>query len=251
MSTISSSVSVYPDPSRMIDAAAALVTRAAAEAVAARGRAWIVLAGGHTPRALYARLAASDGLPWPKVWWCFGDERWVPRADALSNFTMVERALFSKAAIPRGQILAVPTDAADPAAGARAYEASLRAHFPGAAWPAFDVALMGLGADGHTASLFPGDAPPAERAAWVTTTRAGHPVRDRVTLTVPVFAHARVMVFPVAGASKADAVAATLNGRADSARWPAQAVIPRSGSCHWLLDQAAASSLPAGFRPSP
>lgn len=250
MSTVSSSVSVYPDPSRVIDAAAKIVIRAAADAVAARGRAWIVLAGGHTPRALYARLAASDELPWARLWWCFGDERWVPRADALSNFAMVERALFSTAPIPSDHILAVPTDAADPAAGARAYEAALRTHFPGAAWPEFDVVLMGLGADGHTASLFPGDAAPAERAAWVATTHAGTPVPDRVTLTAPAFAHARVMVFLVAGASKADAVAATLNGPHDSARWPAQAVMPRSGRCHWLLDQAAAGSLPAGFQPS-
>jgi 6-phosphogluconolactonase len=248
VSTVSSSISVYPDPSLVIDAAATIVTRATADAVAARGRAWIVLAGGHTPRALYARLAASDGLPWAKVWWCFGDERWVPRADPLSNFAMAEHALFSKAAIPRDHILAVPSDSVDPAAGARAYEAALRTHIPGAAWPEFDVVLMGLGADGHTASLFPGDAAPAERAAWVTTTQTGHPVRNRITLTVPVFAHARVMVFLVAGASKADAVAATLTGRPDSARWPAQAVMPRSGRCHWLLDQAAAGALPAGFR---
>jgi 6-phosphogluconolactonase len=141
----------------------------------------------------------------------------------------------------------VPTDAANPAAGARAYEAALRTHFPGAAWPEFDVVLMGLGADGHTASLFPGDAAPAERAAWVTTTRAGTPVPDRVTLTVPVFAHARVMVFPVSGTSNADAVTATLTGRPDSARWPAQAVSPPSGRCLWLLDQTAARALPAGF----
>lgn len=247
---MSSSVSVFPDPSRVIDAAAAIVARAATDAVAARRRAWIVLAGGHTPRALYARLATDNGLPWAGLWWCFGDERWVPRADTLSNFAMVDRALFSTAPISPDHILAVPTDAADPAAGARAYEAALRTHFPGAAWPEFDVVLMGLGADGHTASLFPGNAVPAERAAWVTTTRAGHPVTDRVTFTVPVFAHARVMVFLVAGASKADAVAATLNGRPDHARWPAQAVMPRSGRCHWLLDQAAAGSLPERFQSS-
>jgi 6-phosphogluconolactonase len=112
-------------------------------------------------------------------------------------------------------------------------------------WPAFDVALMGLGADGHTAALFPGDPALAERAAWVTTTRAGKPVPDRVTLTVPVFSRARWMVFVVSGSSKAGAVAATLGGSADPERWPAQAVMPPSGRCLWLLDQGAADSLPS------
>jgi 6-phosphogluconolactonase len=244
-------VSSYSDFTRLLGEAADLMVREIERAVSARGRAWVVLAGGETPRALYTRLAAFPaGLPWEKIWWCLGDERWVPRADPLSNFAMVDHALFSRAPIPRDHILAVPTHETDPAAGARAYEAALRAHFPRVPWPAFDVALMGLGADGHTAALFPGDPALAERAAWVTTTRAGKPVPDRVTLTVPVFSRARWMVFVVSGSSKASAVAATLGGSADPERWPAQAVMPPSGRCLWLLDQGAADSLPADSRPS-
>jgi 6-phosphogluconolactonase len=200
---------------------------------------------------LYARLAASrNAVPWKKIWWCFGDERWAPHGDRSSNVAMVERVLFSRAAIPRNHILGVPTDRADPAAGARAYEKALRAHFPGAAWPRFDVVLMGLGADGHTASLFPRDSALSVDNAWVTTTRAGRPVPDRITITVPVFARARFMIYLVTGASKSEAVAATLAGKRDPDRWPAQAVTPRPGQCHWLLDHAAARSLPPGFRPS-
>jgi 6-phosphogluconolactonase len=235
----------------VIDAAADVVIRAITESVAARDRAWVVLAGGTTPRAVYARLAASrNALPWEQIWWCFGDERWVPHTDRSSNFAMIERVLFSRAGIPRDHILGVPTNRADPASGARAYEKALRAHFPGAAWPHFDVVLMGLGADGHTASLFPGDSALSDDNGWVTITRAGRPVPNRITFTVPVFAHARFMAYLVTGASKADAVAATLAGKRDAVRWPAQAVMPRSGTCLWLLDQAAAASLPPRFQPS-
>jgi 6-phosphogluconolactonase len=249
--TLPFNVSVYSDRSDVIDAAADVVIRAIAAAVAARGRAWVVLAGGTTPCALYARLAEfRNAIPWDKTWWCFGDERWVPHADPASNFAMVERVLFSRAAMPRDHILGVPTNRADPAAGARAYEKALRAHFPGATWPHFDVVLMGLGADGHTASLFPRDSALSDDTAWVTITRAGRPVPDRITFTVPVFAHARFMIYLVTGASKADAVAATLAGKPDPDRWPAQVVMPRSGPCHWLLDHAAARSLPPRYQPS-
>lgn len=235
----------YPDTAGVIAAAAEVVSREITQAVEARGRAWVVLSGGETPRALYTRLAESSGaVPWEKVWWCFGDERWVRRDDPLSNFAMVDNALFSRAPIPRDQVVPVPTEASDPVEGARAYDHALRAHCAGAAWPAFDVVLLGLGADGHIASLFPRDPALEERTRWVTTTRAGQPVPDRVTLTVPVFAHARVTVFLVAGASKSDAVAATLTGPRDPVRWPGQAVMPTSGRCTWLLDHDAAAKLP-------
>ncbi len=241
-------VRTYPDAAHLISAAGDLVARTITDAAATRGRAWIVLAGGDTPRALYHRLAADPaGLPWDKLWWCFGDERWVPRDHPLSNFAMVDNALFARAPVPREQIVAVPTDAPDPSAGARAYESGLRAHFPGTAWPDFDVVLMGLGADGHTASLFPGDRALTERIGWVTTTRAGQPVPDRVTLTVPAFSSARTMVFLVAGASKAEALANALRGPSDPVRRPAQAVIPAAGQCLWLVDQAAARELSPGL----
>jgi 6-phosphogluconolactonase len=107
---------------------------------------------------------------------------------------------------------------------------------------------MGLGADGHTASLFPNDPALDERSAWVTTTRAGKPVPDRVTLTTPAFAHAGVMIFLVTGAAKTLAVTAALAGPS-STQWPAQKVMPGSGRCYWLLDQDAAGTLPPGLLP--
>lgn len=236
---------VYPDPAAMIAAAVELVAGEITRAIRTRGRAWVVLSGGDTPAALYTALAASSRpVAWENTWWCFGDERWVPHHDPLSNFLMVDRTLFARTSIPRTQIVAVPTDAADSASGASAYDQALRARLANPVWPEFDVVLMGLGADGHTASLFPGDDALNERTAWVTTTRAGNPVADRVTLTAPVFAHARTMVFLVTGASKAAAVAASVAGPPDPVRWPAHAVTPLSGRSVWLLDHAAAAQLP-------
>lgn len=236
-------VDTYPTIEALIAAAAETVMREIRRAADDSGRCTIALAGGETPRALYARLAARpDGLPWSAIAWYFGDERWAPPQDAQSNYRMVEETLFSRVPIPRNQILRVPTETTPPAAAA-AYETALRTRFPGRDWPVFDLALMGLGTDGHTASLFPRDAALGERTAWVTATRAGRPVPDRITLTVPVFARARTMIFLVTGAAKAEAVAATLEGPRDPDRWPAQAVEPIDGHCRWLLDREAAGRL--------
>ncbi|MEO5657725.1 MAG: 6-phosphogluconolactonase [Nitrospiria bacterium] len=237
-------VETYPTGAAVISAASDLVASEVRHAVAGSGRCTIVLSGGETPRALYARLAARpDGLPWSRIAWFFGDERWVPQDDPLSNYRMADEALFSHVPISRDRLFRVPTELAPPAAAAAAYEVALRAQFPGRDWPRFDLALMGLGADGHTASLVPGDAALGERTAWVTATRAGRPVPDRITLTIPVFAHAQTMMFLVAGGAKADAVAATLEGPRDPVQWPAQAVEPIDGRCRWLLDREAAGRL--------
>jgi len=236
----------YPDHAALIEAAARLTATEAAGAVQRLGVCRLALSGGDTPRALYEKLAEApwvDAIPWSRTVWFFGDERWVPRDHPHNNSAMVERALLSRVPVPRHQIHPVPTDAASPSDGARAYEHLLRKEFSSGAWPGFDLVFMGLGTDGHTASLFPGDHALAERTAWVTATAAGDPVPDRVTLTIPVFTHARCMAFLVAGAAKADAVAATLDGPRDPHRWPAQAVTPSAGRCVWLLDDAAAARI--------
>jgi len=231
----------------LIADAARVVAHEVRDAVDRWGTCRLVLAGGETPRALYEQLAAPplcETIPWVHTHWFFGDERWVPHADPRSNAAMVERALFAHVAIPRHHIYPVSTNAANPEAGATAYETMLRAAFrPSDAWPVFDVAIMGLGPDGHTASLFPHDAALAERTAWVTATRAGSPVPDRITLTIPVFTYARFMLFLVSGTAKAEAIAATLEGTRDPIRWPAQAVQSRSGRCVWFVDRDAASKL--------
>lgn len=237
-------VETYLTTDELVSAAADLVASEVRRAVADSGRCTIALSGGETPRALYTCLAARpDDLPWSRIAWFFGDERWVPPDDPLSNYRLVDETLFSRVPISRDRLFRMPTELAPPEAAAAAYEVALRAQFPGCDWPRFDLALMGLGADGHTASLFPGDAALGERTAWVTATRAGRPVPDRITLTVPVFAHARTMMFLVAGAAKAEAVAATIEGPHDPVRWPAQAVKPIDGRCLWLLDLEAAGRL--------
>lgn len=237
-------VQAYPTVAALIAAAANTTIQEIRRVVEARGRCTIALSGGETPRALYAAWASqADRLPWSKTVWCFGDERWVPPDHSDSNYRMVDETLFSRVSMPGSAIIAVPTGAADPAASAAGYEAALRARFPGDAWPAFDVALMGLGPDGHTASLFPGDPALDEHRAWVSATRAGRPVPDRITLTIPVFRHARWMMMLVAGAAKAEAVAQTLHGPRDPRRWPAQSVTPIEGPCLWFLDREAGSRL--------
>ncbi len=236
----------HPTREALVTAASEAVSGAIGHAVARSGQCRIALSGGETPRALYARLAGppwGDAIPWSRTHWFFGDERWVPRRAAESTFAMANNTLFSRVNIPPSHVFPVPTDERDPRAGAAAYEATLRAQFGRIQWPAFDLVLMGLGADGHTASLFPGDAALSERGAWVTTTQAGCPIPDRVTLTIPVFAQTQVMMFLVAGSSKACAVAATLAGPRDPMRWPAQGVAPAAGRCLWLLDDEAAALL--------
>jgi len=236
----------HADYDQLIARAAEIVAGEISAAAGRSGKCRIVLSGGETPTALYVRLTAPpflEAIPWARTAWFFGDERWVPPDDPRSNAGSVQRVLFSKAPVPSDQIFPVPTDLQNPRESARAYEATLRTHCPSDAWPAFDIVLMGLGADGHTASLFPGDDAVTERTAWVVATRAGRPVPDRITLTVPVFAHAGVMCFLVAGSAKADALAATLEGPVDPMRWPAQAVQPPSGRCIWLIDDAAGAKL--------
>lgn len=168
----------------------------------------VALSGGATPRQLYERLAAPpyrDVFPWPRVHWFWGDERFVPHDDSLSNYRMVRTALLSRAPIDAANIHAIPTEGLDPAQAATAYEDVLKA-FYGAerfdpARPLFDVTLLGLGADGHTASLFPGTTVLAERQRWVAAV-IGAKSEARITLTYPTLESSRRVAFLVVGGDK-------------------------------------------------
>ena len=179
------------------------------EAAAAKdGLFAVALSGGVTPRRLYERLAGPPyraEFPWSRTHWFWGDERFVPHEDASSNYSMVRDALFSRVPIPALNIHPIPTENLSPEAAASAYEQELKAFYGAdrldAKRPLFDVTLLGLGADGHTASLFPGTAVLAERDRWVSSV-VGAKSETRITLTYPALESSRRAAFLVVGGEK-------------------------------------------------
>jgi 6-phosphogluconolactonase len=212
----------------------------------------VALAGGETPRHLYGLLASAEyatQVPWERVHVFWGDERHVPPDDAASNYRMAYDALLSRVPIPPENVHRMRAELADAREAARTYEDDLRGFFglqPGAL-PRFDLVLLGLGADGHTASLFPrtdADGPEGsarERlvaAPWVEKLNA-----YRLTLTPRVLNNADVVVFLVSGEGKAATVHAVLEGPLHPDLLPAQLIAPSGGTLLWLVDQAAAAQL--------
>src|SRR5664280_2020934 len=204
----------------------------------------VCLSGGSTPQLFYEHLAESPyrgRFPWARTHWFWGDERFVPRNDALSNYRMVREALLSRAPIPATNIHPIPTEGLSPDAAASAYEDELRS-FYGAerldpARPLFDVNLLGLGTDGHTASLFPGNAVLAERAKWVAAVVGAKP-EARITLTYPALESSRHAAFLVTGKEKRTIFARLRYG---DESLPAARLHPISGVT-WFLDRAAAGT---------
>jgi 6-phosphogluconolactonase len=202
----------------------------------------VALSGGSTPRRLYELLAAPprrDRIPWERIHWFWGDERFVPPDHPDSNYRMVREAMLSRVAIPAGNIHPVPTVGLDPEEAARAYERELQAVHGGdrlePARPLFDVTLLGLGSDGHTASLFPGAAALEERQRWVVAVVGAKP-EPRISLTFPTLDSSRNVAFLVAGEGKRAVFARVLAG--DRAL-PAARVRP-VGRLWFFLDRAAA-----------
>jgi 6-phosphogluconolactonase len=240
---------VCRDPDRLAVLSAMRILRLACDAIAKRGRFRIALAGGSTPERTYDLLNQPDQLPherpdWSKVDVFFSDERMVPLDDSRSNFGMANRSLLTH--IPAATVFPVPTGGR-PADCAAVYSAILAKAFgvPGDGLPPqFDLILLGLGDDGHTASLFPGAAALHENKAWVTWSPPGTlpPPVDRITFTFPTLNAAREVLFMVAGAKKAEALRDVLAG-APVERRPAAGVHPTAGKLFWLVDQEAASLL--------
>jgi 6-phosphogluconolactonase len=237
-------VVIVETPATLAEEGAELVARAAVESIAARGRFAVALAGGATPRGLYARLAAEplrSRVDWSRSWIFFGDERCVPPTDPESNYLMAHTTLLGRVAVPPGQIFRMPGEATDPDGAACDYEQALRAVF--APDPVrLDLVLLGLGVDGHVASLFPGS--PAleetERLVVAVDVRAAV-VSRRITLTLPAVNAARRVLFLVAGGEKARSVAGAL--RNPTSPLPAARVRPDDGALTWLLDRSAAANL--------
>ena len=208
-------------------------------ALAERDRAQIALAGGSTPRAAYLRLGAEH-LPWDRVDVLLGDERWVSPEDPASNARLLAESLLADGPGHHARFHPVPTHLPTPEAGAEAY-ADLLIQLCGGEPPTLDVVLLGLGEDGHTASLFPGTSAPLVRDSWVTTGEGkGLP---RITLTAPALSAARSVIFLVSGAGKRQALERLLDPQESPERTPARLVSPRS-EVLILADAAAASGLP-------
>lgn len=226
-------IEVAPDPEALARHAARWI---AGLARAAPGRFAIALSGGSTPRRTYEVLAREE-LPWDRIHWFWGDERFVPPDDKDSNYRMAREALLDDAPVPPENLHPIPTSGS-PAEAARAYEAELKSYYGAGeldpARPLFDVQLLGLGSDGHTASLGPGRPELEERRRWVVEVIGWQP-QARITLTYPALASSRHAVFLVEGAGKRAILARALAG--DTAL-PAARLAP-VGELRWLVDRAA------------
>jgi len=238
---------IFPDLDSLAQAAAEIVVTSAQAAIAARERFSIGLSGGSTPRPLYALLASPAYAPridWPNVHVFWGDERCVPPDHPDSNYRMARETLLDRVPLLPDNIHRMPGER-DPEAGAGAYDAHLRSFFAadGEDVPRFDLLLLGMGGDAHTASLFPGTAALGETDRWVAANYVEKLGAWRLTLTPPALNAAAEIVVLVSGADKADALDAVLNSPTDPDRYPAQLLQPENGRLRWLVDRAAAARL--------
>lgn len=245
-------VRVFADGATLSRVVAEQFARAVEQAVRRRGRFVAALSGGGTPQAVYEMLAQPsyrDRLPWAQMHFFWGDERCVSPDHPESNYGQARRAFLDLVAMPAENVHRVRGEW-QPAQAATDYARQLREFAEaGERWPRFDWVFLGLGADGHTASLFPSSPLPTASDAPAIVVAATYQNRpaQRVTLTPNVFSDARTVAFLVAGQDKADAVTATLAGPVDPARWPAQRIHPDAGALTWWLDRQAASLLPLNF----
>jgi len=241
-SRLTTNLRVSPDVEALSRAAAAGLADVIDATVAGGASCSLALAGGTTPRALYRLLATAyrERIPWGRVYLFWGDERYVPPEDPRSNYRLVRETLLDHVPIPAENVHPMPTQFPDPNGAARAYAETMRAYFPGP-WPRFDLVLLGLGADGHIASLFPGSAALDERDRWVTAARAPAEPSQRLTLTLPALNHAARVWFLVAGTEKARALRRALVDAPRPHHCPAVGVRPVDGAAVWWVDDAAAA----------
>lgn len=240
-------VIVLDDGLAVAEEAAARWLSLSEEAIAGRGRFMVALAGGSTPRALYERLARPpyrDEAPWADTHIFWGDERVVPPSHPDSNYRMAHEALLSRVAVPLGNIHR-PRAENQPADAAADYEQVLRLAFNlrQGEFPRFDMILLGMGADGHTASLFPGNPALSEVSRLFVSTHVPQQKSTRLTVTVPVLNAAARVMFLVVGEGKARSLRDVLEGEYNPSVLPAQYVRPHDGEVTWLVDRAAAGSL--------
>lgn len=243
-------VRIVPNAEGLARAAASEFVGVAQEAVRANGLFTVALSGGSTPKALYSLLASDASLksqlPWDKAHFFWGDERHVPPDHADSNFRMTNEAMLSKVTVPATNIHRIRGELEDARQAAEDYEQVLRDFFrlaPGQL-PRFDLLLLGMGPDGHTASLFPGTDALSERQRLVVANWVDKFNAHRITLTLPVLNNAACVMFLVAGADKAETLRAVLGGETGAEPYPSQLVHPTRGRLIWLVSGEAARLLP-------
>lgn len=239
-------IEIVATPDELAAAAVQKTVEAARVAIADRGRFTLALTGGTTPEKSYAMLAADAGaIDWSKTLLFTEDERDVPIDDPRSNFGMAKRTLIDHIDIPQANVFPMVTVPGDPAGSAAAYVDLLKRLFLGDGVPVFDMIHLGMGDDGHTASLFPGHPSVGVTDRWVVSGPPGTlpPPVDRVTFTLPLINAARQVLFVVTGEKKAQTVHEILDENSAVDQHPAGGVSPPAGDVTWLLDQAAASKL--------
>ncbi len=238
-------VRIFASPEPLFRAATESFCRIGSQAIRDRGRFTVALSGGSTPRGLHEELVRdfASQLPWQNVFFFWSDERHVPPTDPESNYRMANETLLSKLPIPSDHIFRIPAEMPNAGEAAEAYELALHKFFRPAAssFPRFDLILLGMGPDGHTASLFPGTTALEEKRHWVVANWVEKFSTFRITFTYPVLNSATSVMFLVSGADKAAMVARALKDPA--ANLPCQGVRPVDGELSWFLDQAAAAKL--------
>jgi 6-phosphogluconolactonase len=238
------SLLVVPDAHSLFEAAAEMVVNAETEAIAARGRFTIALSGGSTPKALYELLATPDWrirIDWSKVHFFWGDERWVPSTDKNSNYRMTNEALLSKVPVPAANVHRIDTDSGEPEEAAAKYEQVIRKVL--GEHPKFDLVLLGLGTNGHTASLFPYCPALNVRDRLVVSDYIEEVKMNRITVTAPLINDAHAVLFLLSGHDKAAVLHEILFGPHDPQRLPSQMIEPVHGTLTWLADVDAASDV--------
>ena len=234
---------VYRNPEALAAALADFFIATGNVAMADRGAFTVALSGGNTPRAAFGLLAREprvEQISWSDVFVYFGDERCVPPDDEQSNYRMAEKAFLSAVPIPRANVHRIAGEA-DPGHAANEYASLIRANFGNA--PVFDLVMLGMGPDGHTASLFPGSSPEVDDQALVRAVYSKSQMMWRVTITPSVINHARNVVFAIEGSDKAAALAEVYEGPSDPVKYPAQIVRPVSGRLVWMVDDLAAGMI--------
>lgn len=238
-------VQVFENKNQLSQAAAELFVKVAQEAVKQRGRFTVALTGGSSPVQLYEMLTEppyAEEVPWAQTYVFWGDERWVPLTDERSNARMARETLLSKVPVPLGQIYPMWAENAPPEDFALHYEELLHRHFYEEN-PRFDLILLGMGDDGHTASLFPHTGVVHERSRWVRAYYLESQSMYRITLTAPLLNQARNICFLIFGESKAHALHEVLEGKPNPEEYPAQLIQPEKGELRWYVDQDAAALL--------
>ena len=238
-------IRIFASPEHLFRAAAENFCRIGSQAIHDRGRFSVALSGGSTPRGLHEELVQNFAtqLPWQNVFFFWSDERHVPPTDPESNFRMANETLLSKLPIPAANIFRIPAEMPDAGDAAQAYEHTLRNFSRPAAdsFPRFDLILLGMGPDGHTASLFPGTTALEENQHWVVANWVAKFSTFRITFTYPILNHAANVMFLVSGVDKSAMVERALKDPASNL--PCQGVRPVDGELMWFLDQGAAGKL--------